>query len=241
MFSKFGMFILFMALTAGSALAWKLTKSDWWGGIFGNMAVGLVTLLCVDLLLEKALDNQRKPAVAVSVDAAMRVYGESQRFVFDLYGATVLSGNITEAEHLRLQATKEARGMAPYLAKTPLRQVTFNEPERPAIVYMYQDALEIQQSVNLALATHSEYLDPGIVSALYKLGQTKLVTFTISSVQIGAVPEKFDEPMFTEFFDRVDDLRKAMEKADPKLKGTMQTGNAYLMFSQPGMFDGPKR
>lgn len=232
---KFGIGIFTVATFASFAM-WHLLKDDWWGGIAGNMAVGLVTILVIDLIVERAVASERKPAVEVSIEAARRIFGECQKMAFDLYGATVLSRNITKVQHQALAETKAVRGMAPYLAATPLRQEAFNEPKQPVIAYLFQDALTVQQLVNLALATHSQYLEPDIVAALYRIGQSQLITFTISAVSIGVVPENFDQSIFDEFFDRLDDLAKSVADTAPRLRGKLHAGDTYLLYGQPGMF-----
>lgn len=230
----------FVLLTASCGVVWWWTGSEFAEGIFGNMLVGAVTLLCVDVLFNATLERQRQPAVRVAVEAASHVYSLGLKFISQLYGATVISGRITRAQHDELSCDSLDARMAPYLSRTPLREIAFAHPEAPAFQYMFEDALTLQQRVGEVLSAHGHYLNPSMVAALYDLGRDDLFNFTVQSGKIGAVPETFSEKAFDDFFVRMDKLKDEIRREDAEIARRLAPRGFMQMLTQPGLFENSK-
>lgn len=226
-------FCVYALVTAAFGIGWTVSKSDFVGSIFGNLVAGAITLICINLLLDRAVSNQRAPAVDVANRDASRVLIEGRKLVFDLYGATARSGIVSAEQHKSFNGLLDRR-MIPLLAATPIRAIGVNEPDAPAINYMFQDAVAIQQLTNLTMMAHGQYLDPQLYPALYDLSNSKLVSFVISGVSIKALPERFEAPIFSDYFDRLDRLQDALDKADPKTSHAGPFGIMALL-EQPGV------
>lgn len=234
--AKLGIAVLFVALTLASLIVWWATQSEFWLGIFGNMLVGAVTLLCVNYLLDLSTDNRKKPAVAVANAAARAVLGEGRKLLFDLYGATVLSGLISKSDHRRIADSGKLIGLAPFLAKTDVRSDGFSHPRQPAISLMQQSATGIQQATNLTLSTHGIYLEPTVTAALYTLSQTGIVTFIIVTMSYGMVIDFVTVEMIEEYITALDGLEQALIAAQPKDRTTIKHFSAFQLLEQPGIF-----
>ena len=233
--NKIWIAVIFGGLTLGSAAIWYATGSEFWGGIFGNMLVGAVTLLFIDYLLDASVERQRKPARKAAIRAASEVHGNALRLIFNLYGASVLTNRLTLEEHQALATDRLDEGMVPILARTPLRDIAFVSPEKPAIFYMFEDAVIVQRKVEVTLAAHGQYLNPAIAAALFELSRADLISFTTSCVPLGAVPEFFSADIFSQYFASLKLLADALVEADPSLKTRLAPSGAMEMLSQPGI------
>lgn len=232
-----GLFVLLTVLCGG---VWWWTGNEFAGGIFGNMLVGAVTLLCVDVLFNATLERQRQPAVRVAVKAASHVYSLGLKFISQLYGATVISGRISRAQHDELSRDSLDARMALYLARTPLREIAFAHPQAPAFQYMFEDALTLQHRVGEILSAHGHYLNPSIVAALYELGRDDLLNITVQSGKLGAVPEAFSKKAFVDFFISMDKLKAEIAREDAEIAKQLAPRGFMLMLTQPGLFENPK-
>lgn len=103
--NKIWIAVIFGGLTLASAAVWYVTGSDFWGGIFGNMLVGAVTLLFIDYLLDASMERQRKPARKAAIRAASEVHGQAIRLIFNLYGASVLTGRLSLLTRCLMRST----------------------------------------------------------------------------------------------------------------------------------------
>lgn len=230
-------FAIYVLVTCAVGIAAWMTKSEFVLSLLNGLIAGLLPLICINLILEQALETKKAPAVAVANRDASRVLGEARKFVFDLYGATARSGRLTLEVHRSFNSRLDAR-MAPLLAATPLRAIGVNEPDRPAIVYMFQDALAIQQAANQTLMAHGQYLDPAVVAALYDVSNANLVSFVISAVNLNAVPERLESDVFTDYIAKVANLEAALNAADPKINHRGALGIMQLL-EQPGIIPRP--
>lgn len=233
--NKIWIAVIFGGLTLASAAIWYVTGSDFWGGIFGNMLVGAVTLLFIDYLLDASMERQRKPARKAAIRAASEVHGQAIRLIFNLYGASVLTGRLSSDEHQAFARDRLDERMVPVLAKTPLRDIAFISPNKPAIIYMFEDAVILQRKVEVTLAAHGQYLSPAIAAALFELSRADLISFTTTCVPLSAIPEFFSADIFTQYFASLKSLTDALVDAEPALKTRLVPRGAMEMLSQPGV------
>lgn len=174
------------------------------------------------------------------MEAASYVYSLGLKFISQLYGATVISGRITRAQHDELSTDSLDARMTPYLARTPLRETAVAHPEAPAFQYMFKDALTLQQKVGEVLSAHGHYLNPSIIAALYELGRDDLLNFTVQSGKLGAVPETFPQKSFMDFFIGMDKLKAEIAREDSEIAKRLAPRGFMLMLTQPGIFENPR-
>jgi hypothetical protein len=228
-------YVAFFLLTLISFAAWWLTDSEFAGGIAGNMSVGFITLVSVNLVIDASLERARRPAVAASIKVAATCHGLAVKTIMTLYGAGAHGGFISREEHRAIRKD-DLVGLASLLAKVPVRATAFVSPPQPSIVCMYRDCLELRREIHTALASYGLYLPPAVAANLSALSTSSLLNFVTTAVEVQAVPERFSENDFRDMLEVMNSLRASISDTDKALGDTLYPTGYFHLLEQPGVF-----